>query len=93
MLVHRWDNLKHNGNNRSCQWESEQSIVGVYICWTYSCATSFICSSLQLSDLRTDFTLTGDPEWFPLADFVPKQEDTFGFELGRACFCNNNDLP
>ena len=49
--------------------------------------------SFQLSDSRTDFTLKGDPEWFPVADFVPKHEDKFGFELGRACFCNNNDSP
>ena len=43
--------------------------------------------SLQLSSSRTDFTLSGEPEWFPLDDFVA-QEDDFGFSLGRACFCD-----
>lgn len=43
-----------------------------------------------MSNSRIDYTLNGDPEWFPLADFVPT-EDKFGFEFGRACFCN--DLP
>jgi hypothetical protein len=41
----------------------------------------------KTSSSRTDFTLTGDPEMFPVDDFKP-QEDKFGFELGRACFCD-----
>ena len=31
--------------------------------------------------------MEGDPELFPLDDFVA-HEDKFGFELGRACFCD-----
>lgn len=46
----------------------------------------------KLSSSRTDFTLSGEPDWFPLDDFVAREDD-FGFSLGRACFCNTNSLP
>jgi len=36
----------------------------------------------------TKITVDGDAELFPLDDFVA-HEDKFGFELGRACFCDN----
>lgn len=44
-------------------------------------------SKEPLGKSRTDFILRGEPEWLPLEDFIP-HDDTFGFELGRACFCN-----
>lgn len=42
----------------------------------------------KLSDLRTAITLEGEPELFPMEDFITKA-DKFGFELGRSCFCNS----
>ena len=45
--------------------------------------------STKMAD-RTEFQVTGEPEWFPIADFVPGS-DKFGFELSQACFCN--ELP
>lgn len=36
---------------------------------------------------RTDYELFGEPEKFPIVDFTP-HDTTFGFEMGKACFCN-----
>jgi collagen type V/XI/XXIV/XXVII alpha len=36
---------------------------------------------------RTDYMLSGEPEQFPILDFTP-HDDTFGFEMGKACFCD-----
>ena len=36
---------------------------------------------------RTDYMLSGEPEKFPIVDFTP-HDSTFGFEMGKACFCN-----
>lgn len=44
----------------------------------------------KLGKTRTDFSMAGEPENFPLKDFVAEEEE-FGFSLGRACFCNHQD--
>ncbi len=50
----------------------------------YEMLCSFPYSQLST---KTDLKVEGDPEMFPLNDFVA-HEDKFGFELGRACFCD-----
>lgn len=43
---------------------------------------------LQLSDSRTTYVLSGEPDLLPIVDFAT-EEGYFGFDLGRACFCNS----
>ena len=63
-----------------------------HYCWyTLSCAharthTHTHTHTHQLKS-RTEYLLNGEPEKFPILDFVP-HDSKFGFEMGKTCFCN-----